>query len=367
MSYLRDFVDRIVQSFANALKFGDPDPTLTEQENVERVIAETALVAACISCIQPIPFADFFILLPLQAKMALHIGKIKGFEVTQDRALEIAREVAATVGMTVMAQMLIGSFAKVLPLAGIVMTFPLNYAATWAIGNVVDYYFDCLREDKVPSAQVMKDLFAEQFRVGKARGQQLDRSELERKADELRRKVAERDADLVTETRLDPRRQDAPRRPMSAASPPPAAADVNGGGRRKIKITLGGGGERRRAEVEEPLRGKKKTIGLDDALPGDDPQERPLHLAPPGTPPGDVPPPPVAVKTVGGPPPPPAPPRPSAPEPATAPAATTTPAAPPGGDAPSFVDQLERLGRLRDAGVLSADEFEQAKRRILGL
>lgn len=342
MSYLRDFVDRIVQSFANVLKFGDPDPTLTEQENVERVIAETALVAACISCIQPIPFADFVILLPLQAKMTLHIGRIKGFDITQDRALDIAREVAATVGMTVMAQMLIGSFAKVLPLAGIVMTFPLNYAATWAIGNVVDYYFDCMRAGRVPSAQVMKDLFTEQFRVGKAKGQELDRSAVERKADELRRKVAERDAELVTETRLDPRPQDAPRRaPTSAPAP---AAEANGGGRRRIKITVGGGGgdRGRRAPDDEPVRARK-TIGLDDALPG--------------TPPGDASPPPGATKTVGGPPP--APPAPEPTRPAAAPPLKDHP--------PSFVDQLERLGKLRDAGVLTADEFELAKRKILGM
>lgn len=359
MGYLRDFIEHVAESFTTLFNL-EADPALTEHENVERVIAHTATVAAIVCCVQPIPAADFLILTPIQAKMALHIGRVKGFEVTQERAHEIVVEVLGVLGMTLTAQLLVVSVAKLLPIVGGMLSIPLIYAATWAIGNVVDYYFDCLRADKAPSAQVMKDLFTEQFRVGKQKGQQLDRSELERKAEELRRRVAERDADLVTETRLDPRRQDPPRRSSASAAPPPPA-EGNGGGRRKIKITLGPGGDSRRTD-DEPIRGKKKTIGFGDALPGEEDPDA-LHLAPPGTPLGEVPPPPSARKTVGGPPPP------TAAPPASASAPSPTPVSAPAkeGEAPSFVDQLERLGKLRDAGVLSADEFEQAKRKILGL
>ncbi len=35
--------------------------------------------------------------------------------------------------------------------------------------------------------------------------------------------------------------------------------------------------------------------------------------------------------------------------------------------APGKLDQLEQLGRLRDAGVLTPDEFEAEKRKVLGL
>ena len=79
-------VERVTQSVANVFRF-EVDPALDERENVEQVIAETSLVAGLIACIQPIPAADFLVLAPLQAKMALQIGKIKGFELSQERAL----------------------------------------------------------------------------------------------------------------------------------------------------------------------------------------------------------------------------------------------------------------------------------------
>lgn len=301
MAYLRRFVDDVVTSFANVFKF-EADPALSEAENVDRVIAETGLVAACLACVQPIPAADFLILTPLHAKMCLHIGRIKGFELSNERALEIVREVMGTVWLAVASQVLIGSFVKILPVMGSVMTFPLNYAATWAIGKVVDYYFDCLREGIVPSGEAMKALFAEQFKVGRRRGEELDKDDIKRRADELRRKVEARDPSLRTETRFE---ADAPAEGASPAAASPAGV--------------------------EAARGKIKISPREGAAP------RP--------------------KTIGGP----------SPAEAAAPPATAesgaTPAAPGGS---GLIDQLERLARLHQAGVLDAAEFEQAKRRLLG-
>ncbi|MCO5171673.1 MAG: DUF697 domain-containing protein [Planctomycetes bacterium] len=350
MGYMRDLIEHVAESF-NTLFNLDADPALSEDENVERVIGHTATVAAIVCCMQPIPAGDFLILTPIQAKMALHIGRVKGFEVSSERAQEIVVEVVGILGMTLTTQLVVVSVAKLVPFVGGVLSIPIIYAATWAIGNVVDYYFNCLKADQRPSAEVMKDLFAEQFRVGKAKGAALDRSELERKADELRRKVEARDAELRTETRLDPRPEAAARRP-AAGAPPPAE---DGAGRRKIKITIGGGPHAGRAgggpnparsddaDIDDPRPRGKKTIGPE--------ADGALGLAPPGTPLGEVAPPAPATKTVG-----------HAPEPAPAPAPEPVTAA-----APGFVDQLERLGKLRQAGVLTTDEFEQAKRKLLGL
>jgi len=43
------------------------------------------------------------------------------------------------------------------------------------------------------------------------------------------------------------------------------------------------------------------------------------------------------------------------------------PATPATGGAPSYIDELERLGRLKDEGILTEDEFEAKKRQIMGL
>ncbi|AYG03049.1 SHOCT domain-containing protein [Gryllotalpicola protaetiae] len=53
-------------------------------------------------------------------------------------------------------------------------------------------------------------------------------------------------------------------------------------------------------------------------------------------------------------------------QPVAAPAPAAPAPAPTGGDSASLLDQLERLGNLRAAGVLTDAEFEAQKRRILG-
>ena len=48
------------------------------------------------------------------------------------------------------------------------------------------------------------------------------------------------------------------------------------------------------------------------------------------------------------------------------PAASPAPAAPPAPSDESLFDRLERLGELRDSGVLTEEEFQQQKRKLLG-
>ncbi len=408
MGHLRTYIEHVSDSFQTLFNL-DAVPHLSEAENVDRVIGQTATVAWCVYCMVPFPVLDVATLTPIQGKMAVHIARLKGFEVTPERAKETILEIVGVLGMTLTAQLMISSTAKLVPILGTVVGGPLVYAATHAIGNVVDYYYDCLRRDQAPSNEAMKDLFVEQFRVGKAKGEKVDRSEIQRKADELRKRVAERDPSLATETRLPPREESLRRSPPAAAPPP--AAD---GGRRKIKITLGARGKSEARDSDEgssdelvaPVR---KTIGPSGRV---GPEPAP---APPATSLGPEPAPPT--KSLGAEPAPPtrslgpepaatATPEPATPEPERLPAPTPNAVSqweddrlgaaptPPRGvarpseapdpapaaavaDAPaaaqeppgavSIVDQLERLGRLKTQGVLSADEFDQAKRRILGL
>jgi hypothetical protein len=51
-----------------------------------------------------------------------------------------------------------------------------------------------------------------------------------------------------------------------------------------------------------------------------------------------------------------------APPPAAAPAAAAQPAS----GAPSTIEQLKQLGELRDSGVLTPEEFDREKQKLLG-
>ncbi|MEZ6186103.1 MAG: SHOCT domain-containing protein [Planctomycetota bacterium] len=303
---LAEFLDYVTESFANLFNL-DVDPTLDEADNVQKVIGQTGTVAWIVSTAVPIPASDFLLLTPIQTKMAVQIGKIKGFSVSQERAKEIVTEILGVVGMSVTAQMLIVSVAKLVPFVGGFLSAPLVYASTWAIGNVVNYYFDCMRHGSKPSSEAMKELFAEQFRVGKRRSEQLDKDELRRKADELRQRGAAKNPDLVSKS--------GSRRERPIPSPAPAPAPAAAAGRQKIKITLPPRQEGA-AGPDEPRR-MQKTIGFGD-------EER-----------------------------------------AAAPAAAPAPA-PADAEEEDLVAQLERLAGLRQQGILTEEEFQQAKERLLG-
>ena len=309
---LRQSLGRLVDSFSNVFTL-QVDPNLSEDENVERIVGDTALVAACVACLQPVPAADFLVFAPLQTKMALHIGHAKGFDVSQERAQEIVREVLGAVWLSVASQLVIGGVLKLLPAGGL-LTFPLNYAATWGIGEVVNHYFDVQRLGETPDASSMKAVFRTQFKEGKRRAKALDRDALERKAEELRQKVAARDPNLTTQTRLRPRERPPQR---------PTAPGVEGTGR-ALKIEV-----RPKDAVEPPPPSTPpaaKTIG---PLPNDLPDDPPGDLAE-APPPAEE----AAAKTLGG-----------------------------GED---VLARLERLAALHQAGALDDEEYALAKRALLG-
>ena len=88
----------LVESFVNVFKL-DVDPLASEKTNVGKIIDQSALVSAVIVFVQPFPIADFVVMAPLLAKMTLHVGKAKGFDISQERALEIVREVIGAIGL----------------------------------------------------------------------------------------------------------------------------------------------------------------------------------------------------------------------------------------------------------------------------
>ena len=357
MGYFNQWIDHVAESFSNLFNL-DPDPDLSERDNVLKVIDQTAMVAAITAIVMPIPAADFVVLTPIQAKMALHIGRIKGFEVNQERAEEIVTEIFGVLGMSLTAHLLIVSVAKLIPVVGSVLTWPLIFAATWSIGKVVDYYFDCLRAGNKPSSETIKDLFAAELKVGKQRGEQLDKEDLKRKANDLRRKVEARGgAEMRTEARMD----------GSGPSDPAAPGRAAPNGKQKIRITLDDRAERDRnpaVDQDDLPPQARKTIGplgvkvSPKGEPAPEPKAEPREpmakktmgeaTPPAGTPeaPAATPPEVVPVTSMA--------PEPIAPLPGSA-----------GAEPSALIDQLERLAKLKELGVLTDDEYAEAKRKLL--
>lgn len=126
----------------------DVDPDKSRDENVEEVIKSAALLSGAIA-VEPIPFADILLITPVQAKMVLHIGKIYGFEMTPERARDIVTELGAVVAYGFAArQVMRGIIKTVAPIIGGVVTAPLVYGWTFALGRLAERYFQAKIEGR---------------------------------------------------------------------------------------------------------------------------------------------------------------------------------------------------------------------------
>lgn len=126
--------ERQKAALAYILKAIVNDPAIPYPTKINSVIALGSASCAVIA-VQPIPFADIFILTPVQMVMVYYLNKIiMGDDVKIDTAT-LLKTLAAVAGWGVVAQQLIlGLYKTVLPFLGAITTIPLVYAATSAIG-----------------------------------------------------------------------------------------------------------------------------------------------------------------------------------------------------------------------------------------
>ncbi len=130
---------------------------------------------ACATCagmaIQPIPFADIFVLTPIQAYFASRIAAIRGVPVTESSATDWVKEIIGIVGLGIAAQQIaIGVWKLVTFGAGGLLTIPLVYALTFAVMMVADAYFSAkARKEQLSDAQI-RTIWKNAFREGKRKG-----------------------------------------------------------------------------------------------------------------------------------------------------------------------------------------------------
>ena len=83
---------------------------ITDDQKVSRIIRLFSAVCAGVA-VQPIPFADFFILTPIQAFMGTRIAAIRGVPIKQSDALTLLKELTGVIGLGYLAQQLaIGAY-----------------------------------------------------------------------------------------------------------------------------------------------------------------------------------------------------------------------------------------------------------------
>jgi uncharacterized protein (DUF697 family) len=157
---------------------------LTDDQKVTRICTVFGTTCAAIA-VQPIPFADIFVLTPIQAFMGKKIADIRGYNITEAGAKEIFKELAGLVGLGLLSQQLvIGAYKTVLPFVGGFTTIPLVFGLTFGMGKVMDFYF----EKKIKGQKVDPEMVKAVFHKAKAEGK--------RKAKENKEEINKRKREL---------------------------------------------------------------------------------------------------------------------------------------------------------------------------
>ena len=145
---------------------------LTDDQKVTRICTVFGTTCAAIA-VQPIPFADIFVLTPIQAYMGKKIADIRGFNISEAGAKEIFKELAGLVGLGFLSQQLvIGAYKTVLPFISGVTTIPLVFGLTYGMGNVMDYYFIKKKKGEKIDPEIIKNIFKKAKEEGKQKAKE---------------------------------------------------------------------------------------------------------------------------------------------------------------------------------------------------
>lgn len=145
---------------------------ISDDEKVSRIIKIFSTTCATLA-VQPIPFADIFVLTPIQAFMGTRIGAIRSVPVSEAKATDIIKEIAGVVGLGLLAQQLvIGGYKTFIPFLGALTTIPIVYGMTYAIGKVIDVYFIKKKRNQKFDPEELKRIWEETLKQKKAEGKE---------------------------------------------------------------------------------------------------------------------------------------------------------------------------------------------------
>jgi len=143
---------------------------LNDDEKVNQLIIIGSSICAA-AAVQPIPFADIFILTPIQAYIGTRIGAVRGFKLSNKQIKDLIVEISGVVGLGLLAQQAVLGVYKVgLPGFAGFTTITLVFGATYAICKVIDAYF----VQKIKGETLSKDNMKKIFRNAKKESKTID-------------------------------------------------------------------------------------------------------------------------------------------------------------------------------------------------
>ncbi|HJZ57900.1 MAG TPA: DUF697 domain-containing protein [Gemmataceae bacterium] len=107
----------------------------------------------------PVPFVDLFMIPGIQGKMVNQLAQVYGQPMTAERF----KQVAASLGIGLVARQAMREVAKFIPYVGSVVGAAVAWASTYALGRAFCYYYQAVCEGHVPDAQSLRKFYHEQY------------------------------------------------------------------------------------------------------------------------------------------------------------------------------------------------------------
>jgi len=166
----KDFISSLKEKISKNLTDIESRDDLTTDEKVTQIIHIFSATCAG-AAVQPIPFADIFVLTTIQAYMAERIAAVRGIPMQKGSALELITDLGKVIGLGMLAQQAaLGLYKVGLPFLAGFTTIPLVYGLTYSIGKVLDHLFIERTKGKKLSSEEIKNIWANAQKEGKSEG-----------------------------------------------------------------------------------------------------------------------------------------------------------------------------------------------------
>ncbi len=170
MTPAQDLIDRALAKLKREVLDIEQRTDLSDDEKVRQIIVIFSSLCAGVA-VQPIPFADFFLLTPIQAYMGTRISAIRGLPLGEKDIREILTEIAGVVGLGLLAQQLaLGAYKTFVPFLAGFTTIPLVFGLSYAMGQVMDSYLIHRAKGQRMSKDQIREAWAKAKAEGTAKG-----------------------------------------------------------------------------------------------------------------------------------------------------------------------------------------------------
>ena len=166
----QDFASSLKEKISRNLTDIESRDDLSSDEKSSRIIHIFSATCAG-AAVQPIPFADIFVLTAIQAYMAERLAAVRGVPMAKGSATELVTDLAKVIGLGMVAQQVaLGLYKVGLPFLAGFTTIPLVYGLTYGIGKVLDHLFVERAKGKKLSPEEIKNIWGRAKKEGMAKG-----------------------------------------------------------------------------------------------------------------------------------------------------------------------------------------------------